>query len=404
MKVLDIIALKEGLDIRQVGDDAWEIFDTETNRRVPRTIIYPDAGSAEEARDRIRATTTPRTAQPNTNTNQEIRVDPEDRPERPPRPTNIANVAELSDNQLFDFDKGMHKLTRQEKATLRDGGTIRRGGLNFDAEAVQDMRQRFTAYRANLIAQRPTPNEVLGPVRDDTELVRRRIRMNGLIATPLRLFGRMAISPGVQMAVYENLYRALAEELLRIENLPADQRPQARQEYIQTRNEIIGAWFVNVLLAGLVVAPASAVSAILANIQEDRVRAGNRFRRFLRSAGRNKLVKLLRYIGTEYGLYQLTNLGMQQDAVREAILEYAKGEFLTKLNEIGYGLAMAVESTIDENWPDSWSQTDVGSWDEISDRFDMPSPSDVQVQPETAPNSGPASNSEDLLDPNEIFQ
>lgn len=402
MKVLDIVALNEDLDIRQLGQDEWEVFDTETNRRVRGTIIYPDAGSAEEARDRIRVrTTTPRSTQ--STQEPEIRVDPDDRASTP-RAANIANVSQLPDNQLFDFDEGVHKLTRQERNTLRNGGTIRRGGLNFDQQAVQDMRQRFTAYRSNLIAQRPTPREILGPVRDDTELVRRRIRMQGLIATPMRLFGRMLISPGVQMAVYENLYRALAEELLRIENLPADQRPQARQEYIQTRNEIIGIWFVNVLIAGLVVAPASAINAILANIQEDRVNAGNRFRRFLRAAGRNKLVGLFRYIGTEYGLYQLTNLGMQQPAVREAILEYARGEFLTKLNEYGYGLAMAVESVIDDNWPDKWSQTDIGSWDEISDRFSMPTPGDVQVQPDTAANRGTASTSNELLDPNEIFQ
>ena len=54
MKVLDVIALKEELDIRQVSG-GFEVFDTDTGNRAPNTIIYPDEGSAETSRDRMRA-------------------------------------------------------------------------------------------------------------------------------------------------------------------------------------------------------------------------------------------------------------------------------------------------------------------------------------------------------------
>ena len=54
MKIYDI--LREDLDIRQI-DGGYEIFDTETGRRAPGTIVYPDDGAAEEARDRIRQRT-----------------------------------------------------------------------------------------------------------------------------------------------------------------------------------------------------------------------------------------------------------------------------------------------------------------------------------------------------------
>lgn len=54
MKVYDIIKLTEDLDIRSVNG-GYEIFDTETGNRARNTIIYPDEGSAEEVRDRLRA-------------------------------------------------------------------------------------------------------------------------------------------------------------------------------------------------------------------------------------------------------------------------------------------------------------------------------------------------------------
>jgi hypothetical protein len=76
MRILDIIALKEDLDIRQVSG-GFEIFDTETGQRAPNSIIYPDEGSAETSRDRMRAaqpgnnrTTQPNNNQPSTNNNQ----------------------------------------------------------------------------------------------------------------------------------------------------------------------------------------------------------------------------------------------------------------------------------------------------------------------------------------------
>lgn len=48
------VLMKEALDIRRV-QDGFEVFDNSTGQRAPGTIIYPNEGDAEEARDRIRA-------------------------------------------------------------------------------------------------------------------------------------------------------------------------------------------------------------------------------------------------------------------------------------------------------------------------------------------------------------
>ena len=56
MRVNEITSLREALDIRQVPD-GYEVFDTETGRKAPNTLIYSTSGAAEEARDRIRTST-----------------------------------------------------------------------------------------------------------------------------------------------------------------------------------------------------------------------------------------------------------------------------------------------------------------------------------------------------------
>lgn len=135
MKIFDIVKLNEALDIRPVAD-GYAIIDTETGLPRPGTIVYPDAGSAEEARDRIRAGTGTGTG---TNRNGST-AGPA---------TNRGTPPELDD------------LTRAQQRQLRRTGTITIAGETFTQQEINahTERQRLNRSRTtrDADAARGTP-------------------------------------------------------------------------------------------------------------------------------------------------------------------------------------------------------------------------------------------------------
>jgi len=128
MKVYDIVKLTEGLDIRSVNG-GYEIFDTETGSRARNTIIYPDEGSAEEARDRLRSNT-------------------RSRPTADPAQRNAAERPSASADIRADVRPGTpttDKLSASERRRLARRGSITRSGVTYsraqiaaaDAEAAR---------------------------------------------------------------------------------------------------------------------------------------------------------------------------------------------------------------------------------------------------------------------------
>ena len=135
MRVYDIIKLKEALDIRSVSG-GFEIFDTENGRRAPGTIIYPDEGSAETTRDRIRAGT---------------------------RPSNGSTVGPAATRGT---PPELDDLNPRQQRQLRRSGSITIGGETFTKQEVDahTERQRLNRNRStrDADASRGTPQTTAG--------------------------------------------------------------------------------------------------------------------------------------------------------------------------------------------------------------------------------------------------
>ena len=149
MRVYDIVKLKEALDIRSVSG-GFEIFDTETGRRAPGTIIYPDEGSAETSRDRLRAAASRPASTSNTpsaGTASGSTVGP-------------ANAAARSGTPNLD------DLNPGQRRQLRRRGSVTFGGETYTKQEIETHteRERIANNRATRAADasRGTPQTTAG--------------------------------------------------------------------------------------------------------------------------------------------------------------------------------------------------------------------------------------------------
>jgi len=139
MRVNEITSLREALDIRQV-QGGYEVFDTETGRKAPNTLIYGSEGDAESARDRIRAATRPTTPRTDGST-----VGPaagNNAPAGTGKPTDIERVVLKSEPGLKPVK---YALVQYDGTPINKTGSV--------SEFFDDLDKHDPALRAKLKAE-----------------------------------------------------------------------------------------------------------------------------------------------------------------------------------------------------------------------------------------------------------
>ena len=139
MRVNEITSLREALDIRQV-QGGYEIFDTETGRKAPNTLIYGSEGDAESARDRIRAATRPTT--PRTDGSTVSPAAGNNKPAGAGKPTDIERVVLKSERGINPVK---YALVQYDGTPINKTGSV--------SEFFDDLDKHDPALRATLKAE-----------------------------------------------------------------------------------------------------------------------------------------------------------------------------------------------------------------------------------------------------------
>ena len=202
MRVYDIIKLKEALDIRSVSG-GFEIFDTENGRRAPGTIIYPDEGSAETTRDRLRA------AAP--------RAPSQASPQPAPQATPPSKPPVEADD-----------LSTAERRTLRRTGSVTVAGQTYTQQEIDNFTRTAQMRRQQALRDAGRDND---PRRERLKARIAGLQNNGRAAftrswrqfiSPTSWVRGVTSSAGVSTAVWQTLEERMYELYVQHNLLPPD--------------------------------------------------------------------------------------------------------------------------------------------------------------------------------------